>query len=91
MKLLFELLHESKGEKVYTDYEEWKAAMKKCGCDRLEQEDELTKIHVYAMTPDNRVMGVWHRPQQEKCGVAYSDKGREMAKNGRKFKKLEEL
>jgi hypothetical protein len=91
MNLLREIVCESRGEKVYKDFSEWKEAMKSCGCDRLEQEDELTKIHIYAMTPDNRVMGVWHRPQQERCGVAYSDKGREMAKNGRKFKLLQKL
>lgn len=91
MNILREILSESRGEKVYKDYDDWKAAMKEAGCDRLEQEDELTRIHVYAMTPENRVMGVWHRPQAERCGVAYSQGGRKMAKNGRKFKLLHKL
>lgn len=91
MNLLRTLLHEANGEKVYKDFDDWCAAMKDKGCDRLEQENELTRIHIYAMTPDNRVMGVWHRPQRERCGVAYSDKGRELAKNGRKFKLFKKL
>ena len=79
-------------DKVFTDFDKWKQVMKDRGCDRLEQEDELTRIHIYAMTPDDRVMGVWHRPQKERMGVCYNEKnGREMSKNGRKFKHLEKL
>ena len=85
-------LLEKHEDKVFTDFDKWKQVMKDRGCDRLEQEDELTRIHIYAMTPDDRVMGVWHRPQKERMGVCYNEKnGREMSKNGRKFKHLEKL
>ena len=78
--------------KVFTDFEEWKKAMKERGCDRLEQEDELTKIHVYALRPDGRTMGIWHHPQKERMGVSYNEKdGREFDKRGRKLKHLEDL
>ena len=77
---------------VFNDFDEWKSEMKSRGADHLEQEDELSKIHVYAFTPDGRVQGVWHKPQQDNMGVCYDDKeGRKFDKRGRKFKYLEKL
>jgi hypothetical protein len=88
---LYEVKNVSKG-KVYNDFDAWCDAMAEKGCDRLEQENELTQIHVYAFRPDGRVMGVWHRPQRGNCGVAYNETdGREFKKNGRKFKHFKKL
>lgn len=79
-------------DKIYNDFDEWKAAMKERGCDHLEQENELTKIHIYALKPDGRTMGIWHRPQEENKGVCYHEtEGRSFDKRGRKFKHLEDL
>ena len=77
---------------VFDNFDDWKSAMKSRGCDHLEQEDELTKIHIYAFTPDGRVHGVWHTPQEDNMGVCYGqDDGRKFDKRGRKYKYLEKL
>lgn len=77
---------------VFDDFDQWKSKMKSCGCDRLEQENELSKIHIYAFTPDGRVKGIWHKPQKDNMGVCYNEKnGRSFDKRGRKFKVLEKL